>query len=74
MVSSLNPNFGFRFETWVPSVTKLISSFSSIPPLCLLHGKYKFLPCAWVLVFFGLLVIYAINKDHCHVLDHKGIF
>ena len=40
------------------SVTKLILPFSSIPFMCLLHGKYTFLPCVWVLVFLGLVVIY----------------
>ena len=74
MVSSCNPNFDFRFETWVPSVTKLMLPFSSIPSICLCHGKYKFLPCIWVLVFLGLMVIYFTNKDLCCVFEHKSSF
>ena len=74
MVNSCNPNFCFRFETWVPSVTKLMLPYSSIPLLLSFHGKYELFPCMWVLILSGLMVIYFTSKDLCQVFEYKSCF
>ena len=59
MVSSRNPNFCLRFETWVMYVTKFMLSFSS---LSLLHSVHV---CGSSTLWFNGHLFYKLRPLPC---------